>query len=181
MDIWRTTVPNSNMSSGGGRDSLDGLNPEWLNHLWPGMLGSVTLTEDLRDWVHGGWVPFYNNALAFTIQLRKITDYRSQVQVSKNSWNPCLEIDVVSKMGNLQIIVNFLVTKVCVPRCITQNVQTLGFQHMQIPNMGVNSGQPGMVYFYIIHHRMNELPSTSMLWRSGGAWEIIWSWELCWW
>lgn len=123
MDIWRTTVPNSNMSSGGGRECLVGLNPEWLNHLWPGILGSVTLVEDLRDWVHEGWVPSYNNTLAFIRQLRKITDYHSQVQVSKNGRNPWLVIDVVSKMWSLQILVNFL-ANVYVPKCISQNVQT---------------------------------------------------------
>ena len=74
MDIWGTTVPNSNMSSGGGRDCLDDLNTEWLSHLWPGILGSVTLVEDFHDWVHGGWVSFYNNTPAFKTQLRKITD-----------------------------------------------------------------------------------------------------------
>jgi hypothetical protein len=60
---------------------------------------------------------------------------------------------VVGKEWNPQIFLNLPVTNV--PGCVSRNAKTLGLQHLQLSDVGVNSGPPDRAC--VVHNWTDEL------------------------
>jgi hypothetical protein len=60
---------------------------------------------------------------------------------------------VVGDEWNPEILVNLPVANV--PRSVSRNANTLGLQHLQLPDVAASSGPPDRTC--LIHHRTDEL------------------------